>query len=241
MDYLEMLARLGVGSAHPGGFTATLEQLANHPLPKGAKILEVGCGTGRTACYLAKQNYRITALDIRPLMIAKARKRAEEEGVAVSFVEGDVNALPFGEGEFDVVLAESVTIFADPPKALKEYCRVLAAGGKLYDREIMALKEPTEDLRKEVFEFYGARKLYLPGEWISLMKKSGFNPAEVWNAAPFPMNMWEDTFRHPDHLQNVDEGAMQDPRVWEVSFKYDDIMMRYHSYFGFGVLIGTKA
>ncbi|UUZ83362.1 hypothetical protein LJK88_05535 [Paenibacillus sp. P26] len=42
MSYLDMVAKLGVGGAHPGGFEATLEQLQRFPIPPGSRVLDVG-------------------------------------------------------------------------------------------------------------------------------------------------------------------------------------------------------
>lgn len=240
MNYLEMLARLGVGSAHPGGFMATLEQLEHYPIPQGSKVLDAGCGTGRTACYLAKQGCDVTGVDILPNMVAKAKLRAAEEGVKATFVEGDICSLPFGDGEFDVVFVESVSIFADTERAIAEYWRVLKPGGALYDREIMALKEVTPEVNRIIQDFYGARELMAPEQWIGLLRNCGFAQAEVWKPSVFPENMWEDQIRYPDLLQHVDEGAWTDRSIWELSFQYDDIMLRYKEFFGFGVAVGTK-
>ena len=77
---LDMLAKLGVGNAHPGGFGETIEQLKNYPIEKGKRVLEVGCGTGRTACFLAEQGCEVTAVDIRPEIIAKAIKELRSRG-----------------------------------------------------------------------------------------------------------------------------------------------------------------
>ena len=71
MNYIHMLSRLGMGSAHPGGFEATLRMLKNYPIQPGSRILEVGCGTGRTACHLSEMGYQVTAIDLNENMIKK--------------------------------------------------------------------------------------------------------------------------------------------------------------------------
>jgi len=61
-------------------------------LPPG-RALDVGCGTGRDAVYLAQRGWHVTAVDIVDDAIAKARQRAADEGVRVQWVAGDVSAL----------------------------------------------------------------------------------------------------------------------------------------------------
>ncbi|WKL04724.1 methyltransferase domain-containing protein [Paenibacillus amylolyticus] len=134
MDYHDMLARLGEGSAHPGGFLATLKLLESLSLPVDSHILEIGCGTGRTACYLAKRGYQVTAIDLNRQMLDKAVRRARRERVDVRFVQADVASLPFPENHFDMVFVESVTIFTPWRSALTEYRRVLKPAGLLVDR-----------------------------------------------------------------------------------------------------------
>src|SRR5690606_25019011 len=123
-----MLARLGAGSAHPGGFMATLEQLSKYKLISNGKILEVGCGTGRTACYLADQGYEVVATDIDPDVLTKAKKRADAMGVTVEFLQADAHSLPFPDDTFDAILVESVTNFTQAKKSVSEYFRVLKPG-----------------------------------------------------------------------------------------------------------------
>ncbi|MEB3100876.1 class I SAM-dependent methyltransferase [Ferviditalea candida] len=240
MNYLDMLATLGAGSAHPGGFAATMEQFEKFPISPGSKVLEIGCGTGRTACYLAKQGCDVTGIDIRPNMIDKACLRAHEERVEARFLVGDACALPFMDRQFDVVLAESVTIFVDSAKALSEYCRVLRTGGILYDREIIMMKECTEEVLREVREFYGVNKLYYAEDWISLMKKSGFGEASVGEKKLFSTDMWLDEFKHPDLYQKADPDSYTNPELWETANKYNEIMTNYLDYFGYSLLIGNK-
>src|SRR5690348_4805940 len=116
-----MLSQFGASSAHPGGFSATIEQLRRFDISKESNILEVGCGTGRTSCFLSQNGYHLTATDIDTDMLKKAKKRANAQGLLLHFVEADVCSLPFESNQFDVLLAESVTNFADIHTALSEY------------------------------------------------------------------------------------------------------------------------
>ncbi|MCI0358203.1 MAG: class I SAM-dependent methyltransferase [Planctomycetaceae bacterium] len=54
------------------------------------RIIELGCGSGINAVWLAQQGFDVTALDVTPLAIEKAQKRAQAAGVAVKFVLADV-------------------------------------------------------------------------------------------------------------------------------------------------------
>ena len=104
MNYLNMLTQLGIGSAHPGGYSSTLKLLDSISLKSGCSILEVGCGTGRTACLLAQKGYQVTAIDVRPEMIEKARHRSKVQQLNITFEIGDICAIPFADNHFDMVL-----------------------------------------------------------------------------------------------------------------------------------------
>lgn len=58
------------------------------------RCVEIGCGTGTNAVYLAQRGFEVTALDISPLAIAKAQARARAAGVSVRFLVADVFAPP---------------------------------------------------------------------------------------------------------------------------------------------------
>ncbi|TXK85228.1 class I SAM-dependent methyltransferase [Paenibacillus sp. N3.4] len=241
IEYLDMLAKLGVGNAHPGGFGETVEQLRKYPIEKGKHVLEVGCGTGRTACYLAEQGCQVTAVDIRPEMIVKAIKRGIQQKVDVRFLEGDVCQLPFEDHTFDVVLVESVTNFADAQKAVSEYYRVLKPGGKLYDREVIRVKEMTVGVHRALCSFYGVNKIYSMDEWKQLLESSNFSPVEFSGAHPFPLTMFEDQVQHPDPVHLSDKQSFMDPRVWQITARYDELVNKYHPYMGYTLMIGSKS
>lgn len=70
----------------------------------GRRVLELGCGTGETACWFAQNGFRITAFDQSEAMLSAAQRRSEEMGVVVNWQYGDIRQLPDDPG-YDLVLA----------------------------------------------------------------------------------------------------------------------------------------
>jgi SAM-dependent methyltransferase len=98
--------------------------------PKGARWLDVGCGTGAFTGQAARDAAprSIVGVDPAPAQIEYARREAAAKGA--TFEVADATALPFPEGAFDVVASALVYNFIpDRPKALAEMRRVLAPGG----------------------------------------------------------------------------------------------------------------
>ena len=62
---------------------------------KQLKILDVGCGTGRHSIELAKRGYDLTGIDLSGSMLEKAKKKAEQNGVRVGFLQHDARNLQF--------------------------------------------------------------------------------------------------------------------------------------------------
>ncbi len=98
----------------------------------GKRILEVGSGRGSLSMYFADAGYDCTLLDISPYVLAAAENLYRQHKLAARFVEGDVMALPFEAGSFDLIfsigLLEHITNFQ---ASIREQARVLAAGGLL--------------------------------------------------------------------------------------------------------------
>jgi ubiquinone/menaquinone biosynthesis C-methylase UbiE len=98
----------------------------------GQKVLDVACGTGVVAVTAARRGAQVTALDLTPELLVRARENAELAGVTIDFREGDVEQLPFDTGAFDVVLSQYGHMFAPRPAvAIAEMLRVLAPGGTI--------------------------------------------------------------------------------------------------------------
>ncbi len=90
-----------------------------------ARILDAGCGTGLNLRHLPKGS---VGVDINPRNVALLKKRLPEHVV----LEGDVEHLPFEDGQFGTVLCtEVIEHIPDPARALAEFRRVLQPGGVL--------------------------------------------------------------------------------------------------------------
>lgn len=96
-------------------------------LRKGAKILDIGCGTGRHSIALAREGFKLTGVDISPAMLNIAREHAEEEGVEISLIESDAQDISFNE-EFDAVIClceGALSLLGSQDDPFLHDCRIL--------------------------------------------------------------------------------------------------------------------
>ncbi len=98
----------------------------------GQKVLDVACGAGQLALIAARAGATVTGCDIATNWLERARRRASQEHLAVSFDEGDAEALPYGDAQFDVVTSLVGAMFAPRPDLVAaELIRVCKPGGKI--------------------------------------------------------------------------------------------------------------
>ncbi|MWC30509.1 class I SAM-dependent methyltransferase [Paenibacillus sp. MMS18-CY102] len=236
MDYHTLLARLGEGSAHPGGFQATKELIGKIGFPRGTKVLEAGCGTGRTACYLASLGCDVTAIDRNKDMIQKAVQRAKISRVPVRIVQADASSLPFPDGTFDAVFTESVTAFTQGNTAVREYWRVLKPKGALYDRELAFATKLTTVQKKKLQSFYGLHHMRTVPEWLELMSKSKFYhyTASHFVQIKQPAN-------DNDPLRVIDPELFSKPDAVAMMLKNERLMSNFSTVMGSIVITAWKA
>jgi ubiquinone/menaquinone biosynthesis C-methylase UbiE len=93
--------------------------------------LEVGVGTGRNLG-VYPPDLDVTGIDTSAQMLARARRRADQLGVAVRLELADVHQLPYADATFDTVVATCVFCsVADPVAGLREVARVVRPGGQI--------------------------------------------------------------------------------------------------------------
>jgi SAM-dependent methyltransferase len=113
--------------------TPAAARLVKHANVRAAQdVLDIGCGTGVVAITAARIGARVRGLDLTPELLERARENARIASVEIDFREGDVEALPFADATFDVVLSQFGHMFAPRPEiAIAEMLRALKPGGTI--------------------------------------------------------------------------------------------------------------
>jgi len=116
------------------GLWAAEESLVLEYFPDGSRVLDVGCGAGRTSIPLAEQGFEVVGIDLSQTMVTVARQQAELARVEIDFQAMDATNLQFPPASFDVVLfsyngLELLPGSTGKIEALEEIGRVLRAEG----------------------------------------------------------------------------------------------------------------
>jgi demethylmenaquinone methyltransferase / 2-methoxy-6-polyprenyl-1,4-benzoquinol methylase len=161
---------------------------------KGNKVLDACCGTGDLAVADVRAGGTVTGLDFSPRMLERARKKSD----AVTWLEGDLLALPFEDGSFDAsTVGFGVRNVVDLERGLGELARVLAPGGRVGILEITQPRGVLAPFYRVWFDRIvpllgkvlkgGAAYSYLPAsvrrfpgpdELASLLERAGFGDVE---------------------------------------------------------------
>jgi len=114
-------------------FYSRLERvIEDSRIPRGAKVLEVGAGTG-TSFPAYPTHCQVTGIDLAPDMLTRARQKIAENGwTHIKVLEMNALALNFPDNSFDFVMAfHVVTVVPDPVAMIYEAQRVCKPGGKI--------------------------------------------------------------------------------------------------------------
>lgn len=139
---------LGLTVIHPGGLKATRKLEDSLEITSNTKVLDIACGKGSTALYLAdKYGCSVVGIDISEKLIQEANNSCRKKGLEnkVKFLVANAMDLPFDDDQFDVAISQGILVFVDDKvKTINEASRVIKKGGKAGWIEVSWRKEPDE-------------------------------------------------------------------------------------------------
>ena len=162
-------------------------------------VLDVGCGTGFLSLLFAAQGHRVTGVDMAPRMLVRAREKAAAEGLAVNFLECDVEAPDLPTASYNLIVERHVIwTLPHPAAALDAWRQLLRRGGRLILIEGHWGSDERRDEYNEIHDrlpLFGGRPA---AEMAALVRARGFTPVSV---EPL-MNpeLWTESPSHPRYL-----------------------------------------
>jgi arsenite methyltransferase len=247
--YFDMQAQLGY-TKHIGGSEATRELLDLCRVSSETYLLNAGCGAGTTTTFIVKHyGCRVVGVDIKPNMIRSAEDWAERKGITdkIEFRVADVQDLPFEDGQFDVLISESVNVFIpDKAKAFSEYYRVLKPGGAVGLNEAILTKDPPANAAELLSDYVG-NEILPAAFWVDLLQKTGFKQITArkyqvemrresrsqvgfFSAGDYLGLLWnllKVTFGRDPFVRNLARRSWANPR-------------EFYEFFGYGLFAGWK-
>jgi demethylmenaquinone methyltransferase / 2-methoxy-6-polyprenyl-1,4-benzoquinol methylase len=138
----------------------------------GDRVLDACCGTGDLAIAAEREGGHVTGLDFSPAMLVRARRKSD----TITWLEGDMLALPFDDGAFDAAtVGFGVRNVADLEQGVAELRRILRPGGRL---AILEITQPRGVL-KPFFSLWFDRIVPVLGKVLPGGKAYTYLPASV--------------------------------------------------------------
>jgi arsenite methyltransferase len=249
IDYLDLQAHIGT-TKHMGGQSTTLELIELCHIVPGSYVLDVGCGVGATACYLAASvGCRAMGVDLREAMVERARARARRENVTdrVEFRVADARDLPFADGTFDIVLCESVATFVeDKGQLAAELARVVRPGGRVGLNEEIWLQDPPPEIdaiARRMWQINWA--LPTVDDWVAILEGAGLRDilARTYAMDPRRESSQVKRYRMGDMLRMFYRAAVlyvRNPAFRAYMASRRRLPKGMFSYLGYAVLAGSK-
>jgi ubiquinone/menaquinone biosynthesis C-methylase UbiE len=209
------------------------------------KVADIGCGTGASAIQLAQElNAEVTAVDFLPPFIEELRARAKAQGVAdrITTLECSMDALPFTEGEFDVIWSEGAIYNMGFKAGVSAWKRFLKPGGKLVVSEITWL---TAERPSGLQDHWDAEypEIDVASAKIKSLEQRGYTPEGYFY---LPESCWIDNYYRPlqngfDAFVERNGGSPQVREIVECEKKEVALYKKYRRYYSYGVYIARKS
>ncbi len=187
---------------HRAGFPVELlDRLAALGIARpGARVLDLGTGTGSLARLFAQHDCEVTGVDIAGPLLEQARRLDRAVGVEIAYVESPAEATGLPDGRFDVVSAGQCWHWFDRPAAAREVARLLVSGGSVVIAHFDWLPIPgnvvaaTEQIILRYTPTWPfADRVGLYPQWLVDLQTAGFTGIETFSfdvAVPYRHEAW---------------------------------------------------
>jgi cyclopropane fatty-acyl-phospholipid synthase-like methyltransferase len=230
----------------PGGDAETKRaiELAGLDRSHALKIADIGCDTGASTVLLAKElDATITAVDFLPEFLDELQSRANDYGVAdkITTLNCSMDALPFTEGEFDVIWSEGAVYNMGFEAGISAWSRFLKPGGKLIVSEITWLRA-TRPLELQSHWETEYSEVDVASAKIGILERHGYSPEAYF---VLPVHCWLENYYRP--MQNrfdefLERHGRSDQAQAVVEAEQHEIALyeKYRDYYSYGVYVATK-
>jgi SAM-dependent methyltransferase len=169
----------------------------------GKDAIELGCGTAYVSAWMARRGARVVGIDNSERQLATARRLQRVHGLDFPLLHGNAEAVPYPDASFDLAISEyGACLWADPRRWVPEAARLLRPDGRLVflvNSFLASLCLPDEDgvaatdrLRRPAFGLYrvewpgdpGVEFHLSHGDWIRLLRRSGFEVEDLVEVRP---------------------------------------------------------
>ncbi|HVZ58081.1 MAG TPA: class I SAM-dependent methyltransferase [Chitinophagaceae bacterium] len=187
-----------VDQFHIGGIEASREMARLAALPRGSRVLDVGCGIGGPCRMLAEEfGCRVIGVDLTAEYIRTAKELSRLAGLdtVTDFIQADARALPFDQNRFDAVWTQHAQMNISQKEALyAEIARVLRPGGHFIYHDVLAgprqpVYYPTPWADQEAASF-----LLTPEQLHELLGRKGFRPLHCLDFTSGALSFFEKMF-----------------------------------------------
>lgn len=169
----------------------------------GKDAIELGCGTGYVSAWLARGGAKVVGIDNSEAQLETARRLQREHGIDFPLIHGNAENVPYPDGSFDFAISEyGACLWADPYRWVPEASRLLRPGGKLAfltNAFLLMLCMPDDETEAAANRLlrpaFGMHRIAWPGDsgvefhishgdWIRLLRRSGFEIEELVEVRP---------------------------------------------------------
>jgi 2-polyprenyl-6-hydroxyphenyl methylase/3-demethylubiquinone-9 3-methyltransferase len=167
------------------------EQIAENLGPSPCSVLDIGCGGGFLANYLAGVGHRVTGLDADSSSLAVAADH--DKTATVAYACADARSLPYADGSFQVVCAMDFLEHIDEPEqVIAEAARVLAPGGLFFFHTfnrnwlawLVVIKGVEWFVKNTPVDMHVLRLFLKPDEVTAMCRSHGLTPITVVGSRP---------------------------------------------------------